>query len=236
MVVRKMLEKIMQSDGHYCSKLENSLDLQIIHDNGNKINIPLAVKTLTSTGATLSIQMMDTVVRDLIQKGQQVFLRMNCGDGGTPVELLGKILWTRNHKDDLALTLGLEMIEPLPPAIRHSLEDHMSINANDMKVLWDNWDEINDREVPAVLSDQSIFKIPAGVGASKDTQENIGKENYLQHWIGFAIILSGIALQLPQIEYLNVFGFFLMFAGSIAIASKSIMSLRPQVPSNRLHE
>lgn len=228
-----MLEEIRQSDGQYCPKLENSLAVQIVNETGDKINLPAAVKTLTSTGATLTIQMPDTVVRDQIQKGQPVLLRINSGAGRDLVELPGKILWTRNHQDDPAVTLGLEMTEPLPISIRHALEDGMSINASDMRVLWDNWDAINDRAVPALLSDQSIVNSPAAVEASESPPANIAQESYLSYWIAFAIILSGIVLQFSHLEYLNIFGFFMMFAGSITLASKSILSLRPRIPSNR---
>lgn len=219
-----MLENSLPSDCNYCPNLENSLDLEIVNDLGDKINLPVTVKTLTNTGATLDMRLVDNVFKNQMQKEQTVVLRMNSGDGGG-VKLPGKILWTRNHKEDLAVTLGLEMKEPLPLSVRHALEAVMPINAKDMKGLWDYWDETHESSVQAELSEQGILEIPGDVEFTQDRVENFCKINYLIYWIGFSGILSGFIMQLSQLEYLNILGLFMMFGGSLAIALKSIMSM-----------
>ena len=65
---------------------------------------------------------------------------------------------------------------------------------------------------------------------SQEQGENNGRGNWL-YWIGFGIILSGLAMQLPQLEYLGFAGIVMMFCGSLLVAWKSIMSLRQLSPA-----
>jgi hypothetical protein len=225
MVVRTMSGQVLQADGENDPNRENPLDLEIISEGGANLKLPVALKTLTTTGATLTMRGMDQVVQQQIQKGQQIILNIHSGEAGGIVELPGKILWTRNHKDDPAMTLGLEMTAPLLPSIRKTLEAYIPINAKDMKVFWDCWDETNKSEVPAEAAGPGIFKIPEDNEGSPDTKEKVSKKENSTYWIGFGSILSGIVMQLPHLEYLTILGILMMFGGSIAIASKSIMSM-----------
>ncbi len=64
----------------------------------------------------------------------------------------------------------------------------------------------------------------------RSKEENSGRGNWL-YWIGFGIILSGLAMQFPQSEYLGFSGIVMMFCGSLLVAWKSIMSMRQLSPA-----
>jgi hypothetical protein len=228
MVVMMMLEQEVQSDRQNCHNLETPIFLQLLNDLGERSGqLSVAVKTLATTGVILDIQHLGDVLINDMYKGQNVLLQVYSADGGGQVELPGKILWIRNNSEAVTGTLGLELLGPLPLSIRHALENSMSIGAKDMKVLWDYWDETNDTVTAADLSEaSSFFPNPEACEAFEELESSIGKEHNWAYWIGFATILSGLAMQLPQSEYLGLYGLLMMFGGSLAVAWKSVMRMR----------
>ncbi len=143
------------------------------------------------------------------------------------IKVPGKILWTRNREGDSGITLGLELLEPLPLPVRHTLEANMSIGAKDMKVLWDYWDEIQESAGPAEIAEPVAPAILVQDNAARTRlrrQETVGKGSWL-YWVGFVAIICGLALQFPQSEYLGFSGLIVMFLGSLVVAWKSVTSM-----------
>ena len=222
MVVTMMLEDISQSD-HLDP--EPLLSLQILNGTGGEVGqFSVTVKNLTTTGMILASQHLDTSAKTEMLKGREGLLLIEVTPGSKLAKIPGKILWTRNHEDNESMTLGLEILEPLSSPLRHALEASMPIGAQDMKVLWDYWDEVqektdrNDIEVESVLPRSDLFE------TSQEKAENNGWGNW-EYWIGFGIILSGLAMQWPQVEYIGFSGIFMMFCGSLLVAWKSMRQL-----------
>ena len=143
------------------------------------------------------------------------------------VEVPGKILWTRNREGDPGVTLGVELLEPLSLPLRHALEANMAIGAKDMKVLWDYWDEIQESATAGELAD-AVRPAPAPTNhrVASDERADACNKGGWWYWLGFGAILSGLAMQFPQSEYLGFFGLLLMFSGSSVVAMKSLRSMR----------
>jgi hypothetical protein len=119
------------------------------------------------------------------------------------------------------------------------LEANMSIGAKDMKVLWDYWDEIQETAVPTELPEQvtpvsltpdmdaaveELVLKPDKGAAAEEPADPEHRANRL-YWFGFGAILSGLAMQFPQSEYLGFSGLIVMFFGSLMVAWKSILSM-----------
>jgi hypothetical protein len=229
MVVTMMLEDVSQSD-HLDS--EPLLSLQILNDTGGDAGqLSVTVKNLTTTGVILASQHQGTSAKTEMLKGREGLLRVKIAPGNQLAEIPGKIMWTRNHEDNAAVTLGMEILEPLSSPQRHALEASMPSGAKDMKVLWDHWDEIQEKKNTAdVFEPESVLPLTDPPEVFQEKEESSGRGNWL-YWIGFGIIISGLAMQFPQSEYLGFSGIVMMFCGSLLIAWKSIMSMRQLSPA-----
>jgi hypothetical protein len=230
MVVMIMLEDVSLSD-HLDP--EPLLSLQILDDTGGEeAHLAVTVKNLTMTGVILDSQHQDTQAKTDMLKGREGLLLIEVTPGSELAKIPGKILWTRNHEDNGAVTLGMEIVEPLPASLRHALEANMAIGAKDMKVLWDYWDEIQEESNVAEATEvQNVFPLAETPEISPGEAEAEDGGNWL-YWLGFGVILAGLAMQLPEMEYLGFCGIGMMFGGSALVAWKSIMSIR-EVPAAR---
>ena len=121
------------------------MSFQLFNDAGEETShFPVAVKSLTTAGVILEILHQDNGLKIESLKGRDGLFTIITQNDCVKIEVPGKILWTRNREGDSGITLGLELLEPLPLPVRHILEANMSIGAKDMKVLWDYWDEIQE--------------------------------------------------------------------------------------------
>lgn len=221
-----------QSEGEDSISLGNSMCLQVVNEFGEQVDqFSLAVKTLTTNGIILNIEQVADKCRTGLSQERNVLFKVYSPDIGGMVELPGIILWTRTNGDDAALTLGLELADPLPLSVRNILEENLSTVAQDMKLLWDYWDETKKPENPADLSEpvDSDHVISEALAASENPDISTGKSGNLIYWLGFGAILSGLALQFPQLEYLSFSGLVMMFGGSLIVAWKSVMSMRQKL-------
>lgn len=186
----------------------------------------VAVKNITSTGVIL--ELVDPPAGldyDSLKGRAGNFTVLNQNDG-IAVRIPGTILWHRGHDGDGGATLGLELLEPLPLPVRHTIEANMAIGARDMKVLWDYWDEIQaggGSEEVAEAAAPAEFQ-PETVVPESEPQERSGNGNWV-YLVGFGAILSGLAMQFPQSEALGLVGLAVMFFGSLVVAWKSVMSM-----------
>jgi hypothetical protein len=231
MVVTMMLGDVSQSDSKNPVP-EISLYLQVL-DGAEAGQLPAAVKNLTTTGVILDVECLNSDAKTAICKDREGFLKVTSEDGSGLIELPGKILWAREHKDETAVTLGLELLEPLPLPVRHLLEADLDIGAKDMKVLWDIWDEINENTDGVDVSEpEKLVLAMADAGKSADQTDNSdAKSENTLYWAGFGTILAGLAMQLPQSEYLGFAGLVIMFGGSMLVAWKSLISMRQIAPA-----
>ncbi len=187
----------------------------------------MAVKNLTTAGVILEILHLDNGFKPDSLRGQEGLFTMISQNDSITVRVPAKILWTRTRDGDSGITLGLELLEPLPLPVRHTLEANMAIGAKDMKVLWDYWDEIHESDsfdeiaepVATATSEQD-----AAVALDYEADNHV-KGNGI-YWVGFGAIICGLGLQFPQSEYLGFSGLVVMFLGSLVVALKSLTSMR----------
>jgi hypothetical protein len=232
MVVKTMTGQQSQGDLEKASESYPSLSLQFSSGLEKETRqLPVVVKNLTTVGVILEILHLESGLNTEGLKGGEGVFKIPAQDDQVMIEVPGKILWSRKREDTAGLTVGLELLGPLPLPVRQRLEAQMGIDATDMKVLWDYWDEIQESAGPADLA-IPLPAVPATPDSVVDFQEQAdtrGSHDWL-YWLGFGGILAGLALQFPQSEDLGVSGLVAMFFGSMVIAWKSIMSMR-QLPS-----
>jgi hypothetical protein len=241
MVVTTVTGQTSQSDPENGLEYYKSLFFELFKGVEEKASrLSVEVKNLTTVGAILEILHLDNGLKIESLKGREGLLKIIAQDDKVMTEVPGKILWaTRNRDGDAGVTLGLELLGPLPLSVRHMLEANMSIGAKDMKVLWDYWDEIQELAVLTELPEpvrscaSSPYNGKAGVRSALSAyngeadEEQVGtnrKDNWL-YWLGFCAIISGLAMQFPQSEYLGFSGLIVMFLGSLMVAWKSILSM-----------
>jgi hypothetical protein len=235
MVVRTMMGQTSQPDSKKNLEFHKMLSFKLVNDDREEIcRFPVAVKNLTTAGAILEILHLDEGLKTNNFKGCDGILQIIAQDDRTMVEVPGKILWTRNRENGSGVTLGVEVLEPLPLSVRQTLESNLPIGAKDMKVLWDYWDEIQESAVPDEKPQPVKDEIPKPVKSvtpalkhleTSEVQADIGGRGNWLYWVGFGAIISGLGMQFPQSEYLGFSGLLIMFSGSILVACKSVISM-----------
>jgi hypothetical protein len=227
MVVTMRTGQTSQTDPGNCQDPYKSLSFQLFDEVGEETShLSVAVKNLTTAGVILEILHPDNGLKYESLKGRQGLLTVITQNDGVTIEVPGKILWTRNHAGDSGITLGLELLQPLPLPVRQILEADMSIGAKDMKFLWDYWDEIQESAGPAEIAEPvapAVF-VQHDTDAIEREPENVGKGSWL-YWFGFIAIICGLALQFPHSEYLGFSGLIVMFLGSLVVAWRSVISM-----------
>lgn len=208
------------------------LSLQLFDAAGEETcHVPVIVKNLTTGGVVLEVLESLNQPADNYLKGSQGFLLGNGDHDGLLIKVPAKVLWTKKHDEENVATLGLELLKPLPLSMRHALEDNLAVGAKDMKVLWDYWDEMRQETTPEqlVAAPSPAADMPTTPDAIPLPAESPQAEpNHASGWIygvGFAAILTGVALQYPQSEQLAFTGLVVMFLGSLVVAGKSLSSM-----------
>jgi hypothetical protein len=233
MVVTMRTGQTFQTDPENCQDPCKSLSLQLYNEVGEEAgHLLVAVKNLTTAGVILEILHPDNGSKNESLKGREGLLTVMTQNDCAIIKVPGKVLWTRSHEGDRGVTLGLELLQPLPLPVRHILEADMAIGAKDMKFLWDYWDEIQESAGPPQIAESAepaIFVQDTAVALNHEPDsdcgpDNAGKGNWL-YWVGFIAIICGIALQFPQSEFLGFPGLIVMFLGSLVVAWKSVMSM-----------
>lgn len=216
-----------QLDPENCLESYKSLSFELLPGVEEEVSrLPVEVKNLTTVGVILEILHLENELTIESLKGREGLLKIIAQDNSIMIEVPGKILWTRNRDGDAGVTLGLELLGPLPLSVRHMLEANMSIGAKDMKVLWDYWDEIQETAAPTELPDQ-VKSVPLSLNHPAVDKGRIGtdrQDNWL-YWVGFGAIIAGLAMQFFQSESLSFSGLIVMFLGSLMVAWKSIVSM-----------
>lgn len=232
--MRRMTGHTSQCDLENGLEPYKSLSFQVNNClEGETSPFPVAVKNLTTVGVILEILHVGNGLKTESLKGREGLLTIVSQNDCVMNEVPGKILWTHKRDGEAGVTLGLELLEPLPLSVRQRLETTMAIGAKDMKVLWDYWDEIKEAAAPVespelVMSSPSVPDHEAAVEGQTDV---VGSGDNWWYWLGFGAILFGLGMQYPQSEYFGFLGLIAMFLGSLVIAWKSIASMR-QVSSS----
>jgi hypothetical protein len=165
------------------------------------LRVPVVVLNLTAGVVTLEAIYPQSAMGWDNFAGLHGSLRLRFQRGEEPIDIGGKLAWTRlAGEGGRHLTLGLELAKPTLTA-RKILGDLMPHTAEDMKGLWDRWDQ-------AYAGTK-----PSGGGADKKI--------YL---LGMILLLGGVGLQLGN-KSLQLFGWILWFLGSLAVAGKSLWSI-----------
>lgn len=181
----------------------NPPDFEILASPGGgpPFHLPVNVKSLSAGGVILEVfyppDGLD--LRELQGRGGIINLPVTAK--GQAMTVQGKVQWTRPKSgDDLKFLLGLELVDPTLE-VRQALEEHLNIASKDIKELWDNWDRLQEKPPSAPATSQAVY------------------------WVGLAVVLGGVTLQLLGPDNLKSFGFILVMYGCAALAVKSIWSL-----------
>jgi hypothetical protein len=175
--------------------------LEILDQKGKAtFRVPVVVQNLIAGVVTL-----EAVYPQAARMGWENFngrtgnLRLRFRGGEEPVEISGKLTWSRfAGVNGRQLTLGLELARPTLTA-RKILGDLIPHPARDIKSLWDRWDQAYTLPRPS-RTDQKIYML------------------------GMILLLSGVACQLGNNSQ-QLIGWVLWFFGSLAVAGKSFWSI-----------
>jgi hypothetical protein len=167
-------------------------------DGETALRVPVLVLNLTAGVVTLEAIYPQASLSWEDLNGRHGNLRLRFKGGEEPIDIDGKLVWTRAAGDGgRQLTLGLELAKPTLTA-RKILGDLIPNSAKDMKGLWDRWDQAYANQ--RTYSDQKIYLL------------------------GMLLLLGGVAFQLGPKPY-QLFGWILWFFGSVAVAGKSLWSI-----------
>ncbi len=168
-------------------------------EGGTPLRVPVAVQNLTAGVVTLEVIYSQSSLGWENLNGRTGNLRLRFKGGEEPIDMQGKLVWTRFAEVGRQLTLGLELAKPTLTA-RKILGDLIPHTAKDIKGLWNRWDQVHaDSAAPA--PEHSVYGL------------------------GMALLFGGVFCQLLGSNTLQLFGWVLWFFGSLVVAGKSLWSI-----------
>jgi hypothetical protein len=184
-----------------------ALRLEIARQETNTpLLIPVLIRSLSTRGVTLTMTNPGDIPDWDRYRGEACVLRVEDPEGGQPLAIKAQITWTRfGGTGQPPLSLGLQLIKPPGNAISR-LSNHLPHTSQDMKRLWDRYDQVRKSPANSVLVQYCYI---AGIG----------------------LLLSGLVLQFASSPVYKVCGWGLWLLGSLGIAGKIIRPFRPHQPS-----
>jgi hypothetical protein len=158
--------------------------------------VPVVIKNLSGEVVTLEMEHFFHVPGWQDLEGSGVTLSLTPPENDKPINVQGTVTWTGySHTDHPRLNVGLRLVRPTL-ATRKLLEEHAVHTPQDIKGLWDQWDEVH---------------------GSAD-----GWPDRKIHFAGLTLVIAGLALQLPEPSLLKILGWILWLLGSLAMVGKGI--------------
>ena len=189
----------------------SALRLEIARQETNTpLLIPVLIRSLSTRGVTLTMTNPGDIPDWDRYRGEACVLRVEDPEGGQPIEIKAQITWTRfGGTGQPPLSLGLQLIKPPGNAISR-LSNLLPHTSQDMKRLWDRYDQVRKSPANSVLVQYCYI---AGIG----------------------LLLGGLVLQFASSHVYKVCGWGLWLLGSLGIAGKIFRPFRPHQPSiNRI--
>lgn len=168
---------------------------------GNPLRFSASVKNLSGKVVTIEVERAWSGIKWEGLCGQEVNLYLETAPGEEPLEIGVTVSRVRFLADRLnRLAMVLELVRPTPE-VQEALKDQMLHSPKDIKELWERWDQVKDNS-PSIWAENKVY------------------------FVGLGVLAAGTALQFASLNSLRLFGYLLMFCGSLAIGSKSWRSLR----------
>jgi len=145
---------------------QKTVMLQIYHPGDDKpLKFPALVRNLATGVATLEVNNPWTILNWESLKGQEGSLHL-LTESGEFTELQGAVNWARytvTDRENGRLSLGLKLADPNPSA-QKLLNDQILHTTEDIKTLWDRWDQARRIPEPAAFSTRGGFVALALLG------------------------------------------------------------------------
>jgi hypothetical protein len=161
------------------------------------LRIPVLVQNLSMGGVTLIVTHPWGIADWDRYRGKECVLRMEEPGGQEVMNVKGQIAWTKfGSTGQPALSLGLQLAKP-PEAALRQLSDLLTHTSQDIKGLWDRYDQI---------------------------QKNPGPSPLVHHCYiaGLVLLVGGLLLQFTGSPAYKMCGWALWLLGTLGIAGKII--------------
>jgi hypothetical protein len=174
------------------------LILQIQHpDDERPLQFPVVIRNLAAGVVTLELKNPWFNLNWKTLKGLGVCLRLLSAGTDEVTDIRGTVTWAKPALQGSSnLSLGLELATPTP-ATHKLLSGHIPHTSDDIKGLWDRWDEARQSSSAAAISTK------------------IG-------YAAVALLAVGLVLQLAEPRTYKLFGWGLWFIGTLAVAGQTL--------------
>jgi len=174
------------------------------------LRIPVLIQNLSMGGVTLTVTNPWGIADWDRYRGKDCVLRMEEPEGQEVVTINAHIAWTKfGGTGQPALSLGLHMVKP-PEVVLRQLSNLLTHSSQDIKGLWDRYDQIQ--------------KIP-------------GPTRLVHHCYiaGLVLLVGGLVLQFTGSPVYKICGWVFWLLGTLGIAGKIVRPLwQKQVSSDQM--
>jgi hypothetical protein len=165
------------------------------------VQIPAAIKNLSGVTVTLEISNPWNLrgTESIFRKEGRICLTPPVG--GTPITIPARVSWANWVGDNRRqMLLGLELLEPRLETYK-LLENHLAHSRNDLKGLWERYDQARRRGSSESLLDRRLSLA------------------------GTIMLLCGLALQFPEARSLRLLGWMLWMLSTAGLAGALLWNL-----------
>jgi hypothetical protein len=161
------------------------------------LRIPVLIQNLSMGGVTLTVTNPWGIADWDRYRGKDCVLRMEEPGGQEVVNIKAQIAWTKfGGTGQPALSLGLQMVKP-PEAVLRQLSNLLTHTSQDIKGLWDRYDQVQKIPGPTPLVHHCYIA-------------------------GLVLLVGGLALQFTGSPTYKICGWALWLLGTLGIAGKII--------------
>ncbi len=193
----------MVNGGQTRNRASRSSTLMIeIERPGNEatLQFPAVIRNLATGVVTLEVKNPWSIMNWDTLKGQKAHLRLLSAETEEITEIGGTISWARYTVQDQGhgrLGLALKLANA-NSAEQKLLYDYMPQTTDDIKGLWEKWEEAQQTVEPESMAAKLTF------------------------FAALALLLVGLALQLAGGQSLKIFGWVLWFCGTLVVAGQTL--------------
>jgi hypothetical protein len=174
------------------------------------LRIPVLIQNLSMGGVTLTVTNPWGIADWDRYRGKDCVLRMEEPGGQEVINIKAQIAWTKfGGTGQPALSLGLQMVKP-PEAALRQLNNLLTHTSQDIKGLWDRYDQVQKIPGPTPLVHHCYIA-------------------------GLVLLVGGLVLQFSSSPAYKICGWVLWLLGSLGIAGKIIRPFwQKQVSSDQM--
>jgi len=161
------------------------------------LRIPVLIQNLSMGGVTLTVTNPWGIADWDRYRGKDCVLRMEESGGQELINIKAQIAWTKfGGAGQPALSLGLKMVKP-PEAVLRQLSNLLTHTSQDIKGLWDRYDQVQKIPGPMPLVNRCYIA-------------------------GLVLLVGGLVLQFTGSPAYKICGWVLWLLGTLGIAAKII--------------